>query len=373
MNDVNMVWLVFTILKVILIPAVLMQSVPLMVWVERRGSAFIQDRLGPNRAPGPFGFTAAGLFHLIADAIKFFTKEAFIPTQANKFFFVLAPALVVIQSLMAYAVIPVADDLWWDGVRIPMSIARIPGGIVYVFAIGSLGVLGIILAGWSSGSKYPLLGAVRTASQMLSYEVSMGLSVLGVLLVFGTVDLNTIVIAQGQSFLGIPFIPGWGIFYQPLAFVLFTIIGFAECNRAPFDLPEGESELVAGYHTEYSGMKFSMFYMGEYIAMMTYSSLIVTLFLGGWQVPFIGTEFLQTKLGALLGANLGNLATVLVQVCALVSKVIFFLWLYVWVRWTVPRFRYDQLMNLGWKIILPLTLVNLALTAIVMALKGVTP
>lgn len=367
MMEMNTTYLIATVLKVVLIPAVLMQSVPLMVWVERRGSAFIQDRLGPNRAPGPFGFTAAGLFHLIADAIKFFTKESFIPAQANVTFFLLAPALVVVQSLMAYAVIPIADDLWINNVQIPMSIARIPGGIVYVFAIASLGVLGIILAGWSAGSKYPLLGAVRTASQMLSYEVSLGLSVLGILLVFGTVDPNLIV--QRQT--AMPW--GWGVVYQPLAFVLFVIIGFAECNRSPFDLPEGESELVAGYHTEYSGMKFSMFFMAEYIAMMTYSSMIVTLFLGGWQVPFCSTEFLAGKFHVLLGGDFANLAAMLCQIVAFVTKIAFFLWLFVWVRWTVPRFRYDQLMNLGWKVILPLCLANLALTAIVMALKGVTP
>lgn len=373
MTSMSNVELVATILKVILIPAVLMQSVPLMVWVERRGSAFIQDRLGPNRAPGPFGWTAAGLFHLVADAIKFFTKESFIPAQAHAGFFVLAPALVVVVALMAFAVIPIADDVLWDGISIPMSIARIPGGIVYVFAVSSMGVLGIILAGWSAGSKYPLLGAVRTASQMLSYEVSMGLSVTGVLLVFGTVELNLIVQRQALPFPWLP-LPGWGIFYQPLAFVLFTVIGFAECNRAPFDLPESDSELVAGYHTEYSGMKFSMFYMAEYIAMMTYSSLIVTLFLGGWQIPYLPTEELRPMLKGLFASDtLGVLATAGLQVAAFVVKVMVFLWLFVWVRWTVPRFRYDQLMNLGWKIILPLTLVNLAVTAIVMALKGVAP
>lgn len=361
--------------KVIIIPAMLMQSVPLLVWVERRGSAFIQDRWGPNRAPGPFGFRAAGLFHLIADAIKFFTKEAIIPTQAHVPFYLAAPIVVVCQALMAYAVIPVADDVIWrfaDGgvATIPMSVARIPGGIVYVFAIASLGVLGIILAGWSSGSKYPLLGAVRSASQMLSYEVSMGLSIIGLLLVYGTLDLNRMVQLQGQLMPIVP-IPAWGMVYQPLAFVLFVVVGFAECNRTPFDLPEGESELVAGYHAEYSGMKFSMFFMAEYIAMITYSSLIVTLFVGGWQIPYVPTETLAPALAKILGANVGALATALCQIVTFVVKISFFLWLFVWVRWTVPRFRYDQLMNLGWKVILPLSLANLAVTAVFMALKGV--
>ena len=361
------------LLKVVLIPLMLMQAVPLLVWVERRGSAFIQDRLGPNRAPGPFGFRAAGLFHLAADAIKFFTKEAMIPAQAHKFFFVLAPAVVVIQALMAYAVIPIADDLVLPAGTIPMSIAHIPGGIVYVFAIASLGVLGIILAGWSSGSKYPLLGAVRSASQMLSYEVSMGLSVLGILLIFGTLDLNRIVQEQGQLFGLIP-IPRWGLIYQPLAFVLFTVVGFAECNRSPFDLPEGESELVAGYHAEYSAMKFSMFFMAEYIAMITYSSMIVTLFVGGWQIPYLPTDTLRHALivliGPSMGPTIGPLIVAALQILAFVLKLAVFLWLFVWVRWTVPRFRYDQLMNLGWKVILPLTLANLAVTATAMAVWG---
>jgi NADH-quinone oxidoreductase subunit H len=358
------------LIKVVLFPIMLMQSVPLLVWVERRGSAFIQDRLGPNRAPGPFGFKAAGLFHLIADAVKFFTKESFIPAQAHKFYYVLAPALVVIQSLMAFAVIPVADHILIEGYDIPMSITEIPGGIVYVFAIASLGVLGIILAGWSSGSKYPLLGAVRTASQMLSYEVSLGLSVLGVLLVYGTLDLNQMVREQGHLIAGV--VPGWGLVYQPLGFIMFWIIGFAECNRSPFDLPEGESELVAGYHTEYSAMKFSMFFMAEYIAMITYSSMIVTLFVGGWQIPWMPTEALRPVMSGIFGVSLGALATALCQIVAFVVKVAFFLWVFVWVRWTVPRFRYDQLMNLGWKILLPLTLVNLAVTAVILALKGAT-
>jgi NADH-quinone oxidoreductase subunit H len=351
--------LIATLAKVVVFAGALMSAVPFLVWVERRGSAFIQDRIGPNRAE-VFGFRFAGLLHLVADAIKFLTKESFIPAQANPLFFVLAPAIVVIQSVMAFAVIPIADDVVVGGVTIPMSIARIPGGVVYVFAVASLGVLGIILGGWASGSKYPLLGAVRAASQMLSYEVSLALSVMGALLIYGTLDPNDIVRYQGHLYAGI--VPMWGIVLQFPAFLLFLVTIFAECNRTPFDLPEGESELVAGYHAEYSGMKFSMFYMGEYISMITMSSLLVTLFLGGWQVPWAPT--------ATLVAALGMWGAMAVQVASFVVKVAFFLWLFVWVRWTVPRFRYDQLMNLGWKVILPLSLANLTITAVWLCWKG---
>ncbi|MBI4863087.1 MAG: NADH-quinone oxidoreductase subunit NuoH [Candidatus Riflebacteria bacterium] len=344
--------------KVIVIPVVLMQAVPLMVWVERRGSAFIQDRLGPCRAQ-VLGFRFWGLLHLLADAVKVISKESIIPTRANRFYFLLAPILVVVTALMAYAVIPVADTVTWSDAKgrheIAMSAAQVDGGIVYVFAIASLGVLGIMLAGWSSGSKYPLLGALRVASQMLSYEVSLGLSLVGALLIYGSLDPNEIVRSQGHLFLGV--VPWWGILFQPIGFILFLVVGFAECNRTPFDLPEGESELVAGYHTEYSGMKFSLFYLGEYVAMMTFSSLLVTVYLGGWQVPWLPTQRLVALGGPLLAAGL--------QIGAFVAKVALFMWLFVWVRWTVPRFRYDQLMRLGWKVILPLSLANIAVTALV--------
>jgi NADH-quinone oxidoreductase subunit H len=349
--------LIASLLKVVVIAGALMSLVPLVVWVERRGSAFIQDRVGPNRAD-ILGFRAFGMFHLLADAIKFFTKETFIPAQAQPFYYLAAPAIVVTTALMAFAVVPLADDIIINGVRIPMSIARIEGGVVYVFAVASLGVLGIMIGGWASGSKYPLLGAIRTASQMLSYEVSLGLSVVAVLLIYGTLDLNEIATKQGHLLLG--FIPAWGVLMSPLGFVLFLIVGFAECNRTPFDLPEGESELVAGYHTEYSGMKFSMFYMGEYIAMMTFSSMMTTLFFGGWQIPWLTTATLTRLVGPVL--------TPLLQIGAFVTKVSFFMWLFVWVRWTIPRFRYDQLMDLGWKKVLPLSLVNIAVTAVGVAL-----
>jgi NADH-quinone oxidoreductase subunit H len=345
--------------KVVIIPVVMMQSVPLWVWVERRGSAFIQDRLGPNRA-SIYGFTFFGLLHLVADAIKVFTKESFVPSQAHKVYYLVAPGVVLVSALMAFAPIPIADDVTFGTHLIPMSIAQVDGGIVYVFAVASLGALGVILAGWAAGSKYPLLGSLRTAGQLLSYEVSLGLAALGAFLVYGSLDPNEIVRAQGETLGGL--VPLWGILVQPLGFILFLVAGFAECNRLPFDLPEGESELVAGYHTEYSGMKFTMFYMSEYIAMITFSSLVVTLFFGGWQVPWLSTA-------KLVGLS-GHLGAMILQIGAFAVKVAFFVWLFIWVRWTLPRFRYDQLMRLGWQAILPLSLVNIAVTALVMALVG---
>jgi len=345
--------------KVVIIPVILMTSVPLWVWVERRGSAFIQDRLGPNRA-SICGFTFFGLLHMVADAIKAFTKESFVPSQAHRFYYLIAPGVALVSALMAFAVIPISDDLMVGTHRIPMSIAQVDGGLVYVFAMASLGVLGIILAGWAAGSKYPLLGALRTAGQMLSYEVSLGLAALGAFLAFGTLDPNEIVRAQGGTLAGV--VPLWGILVQPLGFILFLVAGFAECNRLPFDLPEGESELVAGYHTEYSGMKFAMFYMSEYIAMITFASLVVTLFFGGWQVPWVSTIRMVSVIGPL--------SAMVVQIGAFAVKVAFFVWLFIWVRWTLPRFRYDQLMRLGWMVILPLSLANIAVTAFVMALVG---
>jgi len=375
-----------SLVKVIAVPLTLFTLVPVMVWVERRGSAVIQDRRGPNRAQ-VFGFTLFGFPHLAADAIKFFTKESFTPANASRLLYTLAPTMVLIPSIVAFAVIPFADDILLStsasplvgslgadgalqlggGLVIPMAVARLDGGLLFAFAVGSLGVLGIIVAGWSSGSKYPLISAVRTASQMVSYELILGLSALGIVVVYQSLEPNAIAQNQGTNFLDI--IPKWGILIQPLAFVLFLVAGFAECNRNPFDLPESESELVAGYHTEYSGMKFSMFFMAEYIAMMTMSGLIVTLFIGGWQVPWFSTDALRTILFKILGsAQIAVLATAVCQLFWFALKSAFFLWLFVWVRWTLPRFRYDQLMDLSWKVLLPLGILNLTVTTFILGL-----
>jgi len=312
------------------------------------------------------------------------------PRYANRFFFTLAPAMVLAPAMLAFAVIPWADDIRLatvesggmefvaangraileGGLNIPMAIARLDAGVIYIFAISSLGVLGIILAGWASGSKYPLLGAVRTSSQMLSYELVLGIAALPILLIYASLEPNTIAQRQGEILwlLGIIPIPKWGFLLQPIGCLLFIIAAFAECNRSPFDLPEGEAELVAGYHTEYSGMKFAMFMTAEFVAMITMSALIATLFFGGWQVPYLSTITLQTFLAKVTGSvSIGIFITFFLQLGMFCLKTAFFLWLYVWVRWTVPRFRYDQLMCLGWKVLLPIGMANVIVTALVLA------
>lgn len=383
--------ILLTLVKIPIVLGVIFTIVPIMVWLERRGSAAMQDRVGPVQAH-VFGFTLWGFPHLVADAIKFFTKESFLPSRANRFYFTLAPAMVLAPSMLAFAVIPWADDIrldTWDtglgyvwsagkvvleeGLVIHNSIARLEAGVIYIFAISSLSVLGVILAGWASGSKYPLLGAVRTSSQMLSYELVLGLAALPIFLIYASLEPNQIAQRQGEIiwFLWIIPLPKWGFILQPVGCILFIIAAFAECNRSPFDLPEGEAELVAGYHTEYSGMKFAMFMTAEFVAMITMSALISTLFFGGWQVPYCNTQCLQTFFVKILPADMWQLSihlTAGLQVGMFCLKTAFFLWLYVWVRWTVPRFRYDQLMHLGWKVLLPIGMANVVVTAIVMAI-----
>ncbi|MDB5097980.1 MAG: dehydrogenase subunit [Cyanobacteria bacterium RYN_339] len=400
---------------------VALSLVPLLVWLERKASAYIQDRPGPERAAvGPFRL--AGLFHLIADAIKMLTKEDIIPAGANRFFYVLAPMIVVAVGFTTVMCVPFfgnVDLRAWGGPRISGAVIDIDPGILWFFAIASLTVYGIIFAGWSSGSKYALLGAMRASAAVLSYEIPMGLSVIGPLMMYQSVNLSTISEWQGHHM--------WGICYQPLAAIIFTVCGFAETNRVPFDLAESESELVAGYHTEYSSMKFGMFFLGEYVAMVVSSCLIVTLFLGGYQVPLLPTEalianakpVLEWSLGIAFGLGLALTAMFLVNFASNVgrwkdwrdyeslilgilvlggavtalgglflvmalqlpawfgvafaglaqfgmftAKLLLLCWVFVWVRWTLPRFRYDQVMNLGWRSLLPLALVNILLTGV---------
>jgi len=314
-----------------------------MTWVERRLSAVIQFRWGPNRV-GPMG-----LFQPIADGIKFIMKEEIIPRDAHKPLFVLAPALAMITSICAFAVIPFGPTIELFGRKIDLVILNLDGGVLFALAAASLGVYGIVCAGWSSNSKYSLMGGLRASAQMVSYELALALAVISVVLVSGTLRPTLLVEPQAGWFWNWNIFGGW----QLLAFVIFMIAGYAETNRLPFDMPEAESELVAGYHTEYSSMKFSMFFMAEYINMITSSSLAVTLFLGGYQlgfpVPFTGWTLW------------------LLQIGAFAAKVGFFMLLYVWVRWTLPRFRYDQLMTLGWKRLFPLALGNLVLVALLVA------
>ena len=324
--------------KVLVVFAATMLTVLMMIYAERRVSAFIQGRLGPNRV-GP-----QGLLQPIADGIKFLMKEDIIPDGVNKPIYLLAPVIMLIPALMTFAVIPFGSDITLFGRQIPLQVADVNVGILYVLALTSIGVYGIVLAGWSSNSKYSLLGGLRSSAQLISYELAMGLAVVSIILLSGSLKLNDIV-ADQQGYL-----LSWNVFKQPLAFIIFLIAVYAETNRLPFDLSEAEQELVGGYHTEYSSMKFAMFFMAEYANMITAAALTVTLFFGGWDVPLINET------------SLGIWGTVL-SVLSFILKMGFFLFLFIWVRWTFPRFRYDQLMKLGWKVMLPIALLNIFITA----------
>jgi NADH-quinone oxidoreductase subunit H len=325
-------WFLFTLVKLIVVFTVYMVGVALLTLAERKISAWIQDRHGPNRV----GWH--GLLQPAADGVKNFVKEETYPSAAYMPLFVLAPAMAFIPALVTWAVIPFAapwDSRWG---RIEMVLAPLPIGFLFILAIASLGVYGIVLAGWSSNNKYALLGGLRSSAQMISYEIAMGMSTIPVLLLAGNVSMSKIVSQQAFE--------TWNVLNLTIAFFIFLVAAFAETNRLPFDLPEAESELIAGYHSEYSAMKFSLFFIAEYANMVTASALMATLFFGGWDIPFTLWDnvapftFLKTFL------TLGCFAT----------KVLFFVFLYMWIRWTLPRFRYDQLMSLGWKLMLPLAL-----------------
>lgn len=329
------------IVKVLIVFAGVMIGVMAMTLAERRISAFMQDRLGPNRV-GP-----KGILQPIADGIKFLMKEDIIPTAAVKPIYILAPAMLIIPALMTFAVIPFGQTVTLFGKQIALQVADVNIGILYIFALTSVGVYGLVLAGWSSNSKYPLLGGLRSSAQLISYELAMGLAAVSVIMMAGSLELNDIVAAQqGELF-------SWNICRQPLAFLIFLIAVYAETNRLPFDMTEAEQELVGGYHTEYSSMKFSMFFMAEYANMITAAALTVTLFFGGWDIPLVN----EVSLGFFGG---------ILSVMAFAVKTAFFLYLFIWVRWTFPRFRYDQLMRLGWKVLLPLALLNIIITGAIM-------
>src|SRR5574341_151254 len=337
--------------------------VVVMTWVERKGAAYIQDRRGPNRA-SILGLTLGGIFHPLADAIKFLFKEDFIPDGAHRLFYQMAPMFALAPAIMLIAVIPFGPNVTVLGKRIALQIADLNVGILYIFAISGLSVYGIILAGWASNSKYPLFGALRSSAQMLSYEISMGLSIVGILMVFRSVQMSEIVRGQGEMLWGV--LPKWGVFVQPLGFILFMVAQYAEANRTPFDLPEGESELVAGFHTEYGSFKFSMFVMDEYIHLVVGSAVLATLFFGGWQFPYLGDSGFLFPGGSSVAVPAW--AVLVVRIGSFVAKTLFFCWLYIWVRWTIPRFRCDQVMRQGWKVMLPLALVNIFATGAVLLL-----
>ena len=397
---------------------------PLFVWWERRISGFMQDRSGPNRCNiGPFRF--GGLIQSFADMLKLIFKEDFVPSHIKyKFFFTIAPVIVFVCSFLTFATIPFADALVIDGERHLMQAVPNELGIMWFLAFAGLSIYGIILGGYASQNKYGLLGSIRASAQVISYEAAMALSIISILLSYGSIHLTDMVNAQAGTYLGV--IPMWGIFIQPLAAIIFIVCAFAETNRAPFDIAEGESEIVAGYHTEYSAMKFGLFQVGEYAAMSASSAIIVTLFFGGYQIPWLDTQGIQSNINYVimaliilipikvfiltswmkknnkaigtnntreketkiltlafwtiavvivsilglflitgLGTNGINIATAVIQVGTFLVKFFLMAFVYIWVRWTVLRFRYDQLQMLGWKVLLPLALLNIVITATV--------
>ncbi len=414
----------YTLGKIGFMLAVILGLLPAMIWAERKGAAYMQDRIGPNRASIGGIFRMGGLVHPIADVLKLVFKEDIVPAGVNRFFYHLAPFLVMVIALTTFAVIPFGDALYLGDKVIKLQVADLNVGVLYILAMTSLSVYGIVLAGWASNNKYSFLGGIRATSQMISYELNMGLAVMSLILATGTVRMDEMVQFQGHLLFG--FLPAWGVVVQPLGFILFLVALFAETNRNPFDLPEGESELVSGYHTEYSSLKFALFFMAEYANMIVGAAIVSTLFFGGWQVPWLSTDLLRAHAGPLLtGSAIGatvlsfvftaatwrhyerfrgrlgdrreleplilgilffalGLATLgyvvfqkpwtidsamaahfatVAQIGSFLLKTVFFAWLFIWVRWTLPRFRYDQLMRLGWTTMLPLALLNFFVTA----------
>ncbi len=349
-------FIIFSLVKIAIVVGVVQGIVAYSVLAERKISAWIQDRVGPNRTAPPFMkfvpvlgpfLTRLGIFQPLADGLKFLVKEDFTPAGVKKIYFWLAPAVSVIPAMLTVAVIPFGSNL---GAQ-KMVIADLNVGILYTFGIVSMGVYGIVLAGYAANSKYPFFGGIRSSAQMISYEISMGMSVIPVLLIVGNLNLGQIIGWQSGH--------GWLVAYAPLSFIIFMVASFAETNRTPFDLPEAETELVGGYHTEYSSMKFALFFLAEYSNMVASSAMMVTLFFGGWTLPFWG-----------LDQPAQSLAMGVLQIFVFLAKMLFFMVVFIWVRWMFPRFRYDQLMDLGWRTFLPLALVNILITAVWLWLRS---
>jgi len=328
-------------------------------WVERKQSALIQDRIGANRAD-IFGFRMMGLFHGIADAIKMFTKEDIVPAGANKILHVLAPLISVFFALVAFAAIPFGPPLELGGRTIDLQVTNIDAALLYIFAMLSVGVYGVILGGFASRNNFAIMGGLRAMAQMISYEIALGIAVIGVIMVYGTMDLSLLVERQGEMIGG--WIPFWGIVAQPVAFIVFVTAALAETKRAPFDLPEAESEII-GYFVEYSGMKFGMFFLTDFLETIMVACLATTLFFGGWQVPWLEADGFHFPWGELAVANW---VYVLLGVMSFSIKVMIFCFVFMQIRWTLPRFRYDQLMALGWKGLFPISVGNVVVTAVVL-------
>jgi NADH-quinone oxidoreductase subunit H len=342
------IFILVSVIKIALVFFILLTAVAYTVWLERKVVGHMQNRWGPTRV-GPFG-----LLQPAADGVKFLFKEDLTPPHVHKTLYIAAPMIAVAFALTSIAVIPFGNWVVLGDIYTPLQITDVNIGLLIILGLTSLGVYGIALSGWSSNNKYSLLGGLRASAQMISYEIALGLSLVGVLILSGSFSLREIVDAQAGHFWG--FIPKWNIFYggQFVAFFIYLMAAYAETNRIPFDLPEAETELVAGYHTEYSAMKFAMFFMAEYANMITVGCLATILFLGGWHGPIFGPYILQTIL----------------PVFWFVAKVFVFMFIYIWVRGTLPRFRYDQLMAFGWKFLLPLAIANLVITAFIVALKS---
>jgi NADH-quinone oxidoreductase subunit H len=342
--------------------AVLMLT-SLLTWMERKQSAVMQDRIGANRA-SIFGIRAFGLFHILADAMKMFFKEDYVPRGADRILHTIAPFAALFFALMSFAAIPFGSDVHIAGRDISLVVLPLNVGLLFIFAMMSMGIYGTFLAGFSSNNKYAFLGGLRASSQMISYEITMGATLVGLLMTFGTLDLMEVNRAQGELLWG--WLPKWGIFLQPLGFVLFLVAGIAETKRVPFDLPEGESEII-GYFVEYSSMKFGAFFMTDFVETILIAALLTSLFFGGWQVPYLQADGFNFPWG--LTWALHPLVVVLLQMAAFGFKVVFFCWFLLLVRWTLPRFRYDQLMHLGWKILLPVSILNIFVTGFILLFR----
>ena len=426
----NSVLVSVVIINVVLALLFSLGAAPILVWMERRVAGLIQDRLGPNRCHIK-GFRLGGLIQSFADMLKLVFKEDFQSKSIKQgFFFSLAPVIVFASAFLTFMVMPFADTLMIGAQEFRMQGLPIDLGILWFLAFAGLSVYGIMIGGWASNNKYSLLGSVRAAAQVISYEAAMGLSLVSVLITYGSIDLVKIVNFQGDTFLGI--VPMWGIVLQPLAGLIFIVTAFAEANRTPFDIAEGESEIVGGFHTEYSAMRFGLFFVGEYVAMSASSALIVTLFFGGYHLPYLNSHTLQTHMELFLGAFMialpllsfffvrwmvrnnrfqakadirnresavlikgiallnglivvflgallffglsqteANIATAVVQIATFAFKLLLMNFVFVWVRWTLPRFRYDQLQDLGWKVLMPLAIANIFITATVVVVFGV--
>jgi len=375
-----------TIVNMLFIVLVMMAAfLPLITWVERKQAAIMQDRIGANRAD-LFGIRAIGLLHPAADVLKLLTKEDVVPRGANRVLHLLAPVIALVPPIVTLAVIPFGGRYTIGGTELNLVVADIDWGMLYVFAVGSIATYGAVLAGWASNNNWGLLGSMRASSQMISYEVTMGLSLVGVFMAFGTLQLTEMAVAQDTTFRLLGFLelfgavetlpgwldwirlPLWGIFLQPLGFILFLTCIMAENKRPPFDSPEGESEIIAGYHMEYSGMRFGLFYTAEFLEVPLIGALVATLFLGGWAVPYLSQETIIGAVTPVFGVGFATGFCLVLHVLTFLLKTIVLIWFQMLIRWTLPRMRYDQVMDLCWKIILPLSIANLFVTGFVILL-----